>query len=99
MHRLMILIAAGMLTACAGGSGGGGGGEGMAISSGVWEKFEEYKAKLTPSSDEYFAASTDGGWASNADKDQAVSACQQHAQETCVVFAHNDEILVPYHVK
>jgi hypothetical protein len=96
MRKLVILIAAGMLAACAAGSGGG---NGMAISSGVWAKFEEYKGNLTPSSDEYFAASTDGGYASSTDKDQVVKDCQQYAKETCVLFAHNDEILVPYHVE
>ena len=98
MRKLMVLGVASMLAACAGGSGGGGG-AGMAISSGVWAKFEEYKGKLTPSSDEYFAASSDGGYASGTDKDQIVKDCQQYAKETCVLFAHNDEVLVPYHVE
>ncbi len=96
MHKLMIVVAASMLTACAGGAGSG---EGMAIPKGVWEQFAEYKNKLTPSSDEYFAASSDGGWASNTDKEQVVKDCQQYAKQTCVLFAHNDEILVPYHVE
>jgi hypothetical protein len=97
MRKLMVLSAVGLLAACAGGSAGGG--EGMAISKGVWAKFEEYKGNLTNTSDEYFAASSDGGWATGTDKDQVVGSCQQHAQQTCVLFAHNDEILVPYHVE
>lgn len=97
MRNMVILALAGVLAACASGSGGSG--EGMAISSGVWVKFEDYKKNLTPSSDEYFAASSDGGWASSTDKDQVVKDCQQYAKETCVLFAHNDEILVPYHVE
>ena len=99
MRRAIVLGVVALLAACAGGSSGGGGGDGMAVPSGAFAKFEEYKGKLTPASDEYFAASSDGGWASNTDKEQALKDCQQYAKQTCVVFAHNDEILVPYHVE
>ncbi len=96
MHKL---IAIGLVAVFAAGVGASSAhAEGLRISKGVWQKFAEYKNKLTPSSDEYFAASSDGGWAWNTDKDEAVKQCQQYAKSECVVFAHNEEILVPYHV-
>jgi len=97
MRRLMVLGAAAVFAAWVGGPSAHA--EDLRIPKGVWQKFAEYKNKLTPSSDEYFAASSDGGWASNTDKDQAVKDCQQYAKSPCVLFAHNDEILVPYHVQ
>jgi hypothetical protein len=93
----MVVGVAAALAGFAGGSSADA--DDMRISKGVWQKFAEYKNKLTPSSDEYFAASSDGGWAWGIDKDQVVKDCQKYAKSTCVVFAHNDEILVPYHVQ
>jgi len=101
MRTWVIMTAACMLGIGALMSAGGGQAmaeEEMRVNKGVWKKFAEYKNKLTPSSDEYFAASSDGGWAWSSDKDEAVKQCQQYAKSPCVVFAHNDEILVPYHV-
>jgi len=97
MRTLIVLGFAGMLAACAGGTGGGG--ESITIPSGVWAKFQEYKNKLTPSSEEYFAASSDGGFASGTDKEKVVTDCQQYAKSQCILFAHNDQILVDYHVR
>ncbi len=97
MHKL---IAIGLVAVFAAGVGASSAhAEGLRISKGVWQKFAEYKNKLTPSSDEYFAASSDGGWASSTDKEQVIKDCQQYANSPCVLFAHNDEILVPYNVR
>lgn len=101
MRKWVILTAACMLGVCAVISASGVSAiadDEIRVSKGVWAKFAEFKNKLTPSSDEYFAASSDGGWASSTDKDQVVKDCQQYAKSPCVLFAHNDEILVPYHV-
>ena len=100
MRRMMILTTACMLGVCAMVSAGASAmaDDEIRVSKGVWAKFAEYKNKLTPSSDSYFAASTDGGWAWSDNKDEAISQCQKYAKAQCVVFAHNDEILVPYHV-
>ena len=90
------ILAAGLLAGCASGSGGGE----ITISSGVWAKFQEYKGQLKPGDDQYFTASSTGGYSWNADKDQALQECQKYSNGgTCVLFAHNDEILVPYHVQ
>ena len=97
MHKLITIGVAGVFAGCLGGSIAQA--DDLRIPKGVWQKFAEYKNKLTPSSDEYFAASSDGGWASSTDKDQVVKDCQQYAKTPCVLFAHNDEILVPYHVQ
>jgi hypothetical protein len=98
-QAVAIILAVGLLGGCASGSGGGGGDE-ITISSGVWAKFQEYKNQLKPGDEQYFAASSTGGYSWNADKDQAVQQCQQYSNGgTCVLFAHNDEVLVPYHVK
>ena len=96
MRKLMALGLAGFLAACAGGAGQG---DSITIPSGVWAKFQDYKSKLTSSSDEYFAASSDGGFASGTDKNQIITDCQKYAKSTCVLFAHNDQILLPYHVR
>jgi hypothetical protein len=98
MRKLMALGLASFLAACAGGAGQGQG-DSITIPSGVWAQFQKYKDGLNGSGDQYFAASSDGGYASNSDKDQVVKDCQQYAKSTCVLFAHNDEILVPYHVR
>jgi hypothetical protein len=99
-------VLTGMLMAgCAGGSGsgsdsGGGGGDSITISKGVWAKFQDYKNQLKPGDDQYFAASSTGGFSWNADKDKAVAECQKYSNGgACIVFAHNDQILVPYHVR
>lgn len=97
MRKWALLAAAAMLAACTSGSGEGG--DSITIPSGVWAKFQAYKDALKPSDDMYFAASSDGGWASNTDQDQVLKDCQQYAKSTCVLFAHNDQILVPYHVR
>jgi hypothetical protein len=68
---------------------GGAFADSITISSGVWAKFQQYKDQLKPADDEYFAASTTGGFSWESDKDKAIS----------VLFAHNDQILVDYHVK
>jgi hypothetical protein len=70
------------------------------ISSGVWAKFQQYKDQLKSGDDEYFAASSTGGFNWDSDKDKALSGCQQYSNgATCIIFAHNDQILVDYHVK
>ncbi len=99
MRKVTISTVACMLAVCAILSAGQAAADDeMRVSKAVWAKFAAFKNQLTPSSDEYFAASSDGGWAWNTDKDEAVKQCQQYAKSECVVFAHNEEILVPYHV-
>ena len=72
----------------------------LTISSGVWAKFQQYKNQLKSGDDEYFAASTTGGFAWETDKDKAIRECEQYSNGAlCVLFAHNDQILVDYPVK
>lgn len=72
----------------------------LPVPKGVWGKFQEYKKQLKPGEDQYFAASSTGGFAWNVSKDEAIKQCEQYSKGvSCVLFAHNDEILVPYEVK
>jgi len=95
MRNWAIVALAATLGACEGGTDGGT----ISIPSGTWAMFQQYKNHLRPNDDRYFAASWDGGWASNNDKSEVLKSCQEYAESTCVLFAHNDQILLPYRVR
>jgi hypothetical protein len=74
-------------------------GEMFHLRPGVWDMFKEYRGKLTPGQDAWFAAASDGAWAWEYSEAKALALCQdQSTGPKCIVFAKNAQVLVPYRI-
>jgi hypothetical protein len=81
----------------------------LKITQDVWSSFQAYLQDKTTAHSGAFAVTTDGkGWGGGicddlrcygSSKEFAVNSCEKHNPgHDCVVFAYNNDIVVPYEV-